>query len=211
MSNQEVLAILTQVGAVITGSHIVYTLGKHGSAYINKDALYPHTKETSQLCRLFAEHFAQDDIDVVIAPALGGIILSQWTAYHLSELTGREVLGLYAEKIEGTKDFVIKRGYDKLLAGKKTLILEDDLTTGGSVKKVVELACSMGAEIVGVGVLCNRGNIRAEDIGNVSKLYSLVSISLDAWEPDECPLCAQGVPINTSVGKGREFLEKKNS
>jgi orotate phosphoribosyltransferase len=209
MSNQEVLAILTQVGAVITDSHIVYTLGKHGSAYINKDALYPHTKETSQLCRLFAEHFAQDDVDVVIAPALGGIILSQWTAYHLSELTGREVLGLYAEKIEGTKDFVIKRGYDKLLAGKKTLILEDVLTTGGSVKKVVELARSMGAEIVGVGVLCNRGNIRAEDIGNVSKLYSLVSISLDAWEPDECPLCAQGFPINTSVGKGREFLEKK--
>jgi len=209
MSNQEVLAILTQVGAVITDSHIVYTLGKHGSAYINKDALYPHTKETSQLCRLFAEHFAQDDVDVVIAPALGGIILSQWTAYHLSELTGREVLGLYTEKIEGTKDFVIKRGYDKLLVGKKTLILEDVLTTGGSVKKVVELARSMGAEIVGVGVLCNRGNIRAEDIGNVSKLYSLVSISLDAWEPDECPLCAQGVLINTSVGKGREFLEKK--
>ena len=67
----------------------------------------------------------------------------------------------------------------------------------------------MGAEIVGVGVLCNRSNIRAEDIGNVPKLYSLVSISLDAWEPDECALCAQGIPINTSVGKGREFLEKK--
>ena len=209
MSHQEVLSILTQVGAVITDSHIVYTLGKHGSAYINKDALYPHTKETSQLCRLFAEHFAQDNIDVVIAPALGGIILSQWTAYHLSQLTDREVLGLYAEKIEGTKDFVIKCGYDKLLAGKKTLILEDVLTTGGSVKKVVELARSMGAAIDGVGVLCNRGNIRTEDIGDVAKLYSLTSISLDAWEPDECPLCAQGVPINTSVGKGRDFLKKK--
>ncbi len=211
MTQQEILSTLTKVGAVITNSHLVYTLGKHGSAYINKDALYPHTKETSALCRLFAEHFSNDHVDVVIAPALGGIILSQWTAHHLSQLTGREVLGLYAEKIEGTKDFVIKRGYDKLLAGKKVLILEDVLTTGGSVKKVVELVRLMSGEVIGVGALCNRGDILPEDIGNVPKLHALVSINLDAWEPEECPLCKQGIPINTSVGKGREFLEKKAS
>ncbi len=209
MHQSEVLDLLSDVGAITTNTHAVYTSGKHGSMYVNKDALYPHTKETSALCRLFAEYFLQDHVDIVIAPALGGIILSQWTAHHLSELSGREVLGLYAEKIEGTKDFIIKRGYDKLLAGKKVLILEDVLTTGGSVKKVVELVRSMGGGIVGVGALCNRGGILAQDIGNVPKLHALVSISLDAWDPDQCPLCKQGVPINTSIGKGREFLEKK--
>ncbi len=209
MTEKEILSTLTNVSAVITNSHIVYTSGKHGSMYVNKDALYPHTKQTSELCRLFADHFSNDDVDVVIAPALGGIILSQWTAHHLSQLTGREVLGLYAEKIEGTKDFVIKRGYDKLLAGKKVLILEDVLTTGGSVKKVVDLVRSMEGVIVGVGALCNRGGILAKDIGNVPKLFALVSIVLDSWAPEDCPLCKQGVPINTSVGKGREFLEKQ--
>ncbi len=209
MNQSEIIKILSNVSALVTESHIVYTSGKHGSAYINKDALYPHTEETSQLCALFAEHFSEDNVDVVIAPALGGIILSQWTAHHLSEMSGREVLGLYAEKIEGTKDFVIKRGYDKLLVEKNVLVLEDVLTTGGSVKKVIEVVRSLGGRVVGLGALCNRGGITAEDVGNVPKLQALVSINLEAWEPNDCPLCKQNVAINTNVGKGREFLERQ--
>ncbi|MFZ4115432.1 MAG: phosphoribosyltransferase family protein [Chthoniobacterales bacterium] len=209
MNQSSILEILRNVNALVTDSHIVYTSGKHGSTYINKDALYPHTAETSELCRLFAEYFARDAVDVVIAPALGGIILSQWTAHHLSQLNKREVLGLYAEKIEGTKDFVIKRGYDKLLAQKNVLVLEDVLTTGGSVKKVIELVRTMGGHVVGLGVLCNRGGITKEEVGPVPKLQALVSINLEAWDPEECPLCAQGIPINTNVGKGREFLERQ--
>lgn len=207
MNQLEIISLLTNVGALVTKSHLVYTSGKHGSAYINKDALYPHTALISELCSLFAKHFAQDHVDVVIAPALGGIILSQWTAHHLSLLSHREILGLYAEKIEGTKDFVIKRGYDKLLPKKNVLVLEDILTTGGSVKKVIELVRTLEGNVVGLGVLCNRGGITKEEIGHVPKLQSLVSISLEAWEPNYCPLCAQGVAINTNVGKGRDFLK----
>lgn len=210
MDQSEILKVLRDVGAVITESHLVYTSGKHGSMYVNKDALYPHTEETSLLCQLFAERFAGDSVDVVIAPALGGIILSQWTAHHLSKLNNREVLGLYAEKIEGTKDFVIKRGYDKLLIGKNVLILEDILTTGGSVKKVVELVHTMGGKIVGVGALFNRGNIQTTDVGGVPKLEALVTMQLEAWEPNTCPLCKQGVPINTNIGKGCEFLANQH-
>ncbi|KAB2642314.1 MAG: phosphoribosyltransferase [Verrucomicrobia bacterium] len=209
MNQSHILEILSSLQALVTESHIVYTSGKHGSSYINKDALYPHSAETSQLCRLFAEYFAQDAIDIVIAPALGGIILSQWTAHHLSQLHKREVLALYAEKIEGTKDFVIKRGYDKLLPGKNVLVLEDVLTTGGSVKKVIELVRTHGGNVAGLGVLCNRGGVTQEEVGSVPKLQALVSVSLEAWEPEHCPLCAQDIPINTNVGKGREFLEQK--
>ena len=95
-----VVEILKKVGAIITDDHFVYTSGKHGSVYINKDALYPHTEETSQVGMLFAKKVEALDIDVVVGPALGGIILSTWTAYHLSSLKHKEILGVYTEKDE---------------------------------------------------------------------------------------------------------------
>jgi orotate phosphoribosyltransferase len=148
-----------------------------------------------------------DNVQVVIAPAIGGVILMTWTARHLSELTDREVLGVYAEK-DGD-GFVIKRGYDKIVAGKNVLVVEDLLTTGGSVKKVIEATRALGGNIVGLAVLCNRGGITAQDVGGVPKLFALTNVKLDAWDEADCPLCAQGVSINTDVGKGREFLARK--
>jgi len=226
MNEKEVLELLGNVGAVIKESHIVYTSGKHGTAYVNKDAVYPHTKETSALCKTTAGFFIDDDVEIVIAPAVGGIILSQWTAHHLSELLGREVLGVYAEKevisisdpedkgrkcfIE-TGEFVIKRGYDKLVANKNVLVVEDVLTTGGSAKKVVEAVRKLGGNVVGLGVLCNRGGITPSDVADPPKLFALVNVKLDSWDEVDCPLCNQDVPINTDVGKGREFLSKKTS
>jgi orotate phosphoribosyltransferase len=81
----DVVSMLKSVGAIITDSHIVYTSGKHGSVYVNKDALYPHTELASRVGKMFAEKNKKLDIDAVVAPALGGIILSQWTAYYLSK------------------------------------------------------------------------------------------------------------------------------
>ena len=211
MKEQDVLQILNKVGAVITNSHIVYTSGKHGTAYVNKDAVYPHTIETSLLCRAIAEHFAHDHVDVVIAPAIGGVILSQWIAYHLTEMQQRTVLGVYAEKAETGDAFVIKRGYDKLLAGKNVLVVEDVLTTGGSVKKVIEAVRDIGGTVIGLGALCNRGGITPADVANPPKLFSLIHVTLEAWDEDVCPLCAKQIPINISVGKGREYLSKKKA
>lgn len=211
MNEQEVLQVLDKVGAVIVDSHIVYTSDKHGTAYVNKDAIYPHTAETSRLCRSIAERFAYDNVQVVIAPAIGGVILSQWTAHYLSEMNDHEVFGVYAEKSEGGDAFVIKRGYDKLIAGKNVLVVEDVLTTGGSAKKVVEATRAGGGNVIGLGVLCNRGGITPQDVANIPKLIALVNVKLDAWDESDCPLCKQGVPINTDVGKGREFLARKQA
>lgn len=200
--------ILAETGAVLTDQHFVYTSGKHGSAYVNKDAVYPHSKETSNLCRTIAEHFADSGAEVVIAPAIGGTILSQWVAYHLSELCGREILSVYAEK-EG-ESFIIKRGYDKLIPKRKVLVVEDVLTTGGSAKKVVEVTRALGGNVVGLGVICNRGGVRPEDVADVPELFALVNVTLDAWDEGECPLCKEGIPINIDVGKGREWLKTEN-
>lgn len=220
MNEQEILQVLGKVGAIITGSHIVYTSGKHGTTYVNKDAVYPHTAETSRLCRAIAEQFADDDVQVVIAPAIGGVILSQWVAYHLSEIHNHEILGVYAEKerridadpggVVEREEFVIKRGYDKLIVGKNVLVVEDVLTTGGSVKKVIEEVRRHGGHVVGLGVLCNRGGIMPQDVANQPKLFALVNVKLAAWDEADCPLCKQDIPINTDVGKGREFLVRKH-
>ena len=203
---KEYLEMLAKRKAIITGSHVVYTSGKHGSAYVNKDAVYPFVDDISLLCFNLAAFFGQFEPEAVIAPAIGGVIMSQWMAYHLTSSRGQGVRAVYAEK-DGD-NFVVKRGYDKLITGKKVLVVEDVLTTGGSVKKVVIATRACGAEVVGVGALCNRGGLTADLLG-VPCFHALLDIPLEAFDEAACPLCAQGVPINTDVGKGREYLARQ--
>ncbi len=159
MNEQEVLEILNRTGAVITGSHIVYTSGKHGSVYVNKDALFPHDNETSLLCEAIAWQFRDEGVEVVVAPAIGGVILSRRVSHRLAKLTGRKIPGVYAERDEETilraeadisltfgatgkamvahlkkgdelvvkkPSFVLKRGYDDEVRGRKVLVVEVD-------------------------------------------------------------------------------------
>lgn len=209
------LSILESVGAIIRGGHFVYTSGKHGHAYVNKDALYLHTGAVSDVCRKMAEtqRVCTSPIDVVLAPALGGIALSQWTAHHLSDVKGYEVLAAYAER-DASGTFVLKRGYDEIVRGKRVLIVEDILTTGGSVKQVVELAHRHGAHIVGVIAVCNRGNVTSTDISpsNVHcHLWSMSALSFETYEEADCPFCNADIPVNVDLGKGREFLARRNA
>lgn len=205
MDEKQVLKILGKVGAIITDSHIVYTSGKHGSAYVNKDALYPHTEETSRICRAIAERFADDYVEAVVAPAIGGVVLTQWIAHHLSQMNEYEVLAAYAEKTPAG-DFVIKRGYDKLISDKRVLVVEDVLTTGNSARATIDAVRATGGNVIGLGVLCNRGEIGPQDVRGVPKLTALATVPLEAWDPNDCPLCMRSVAINIDVGKGREFL-----
>jgi orotate phosphoribosyltransferase len=210
MSNDLVMKLLSDAGAIITNSHIVYTSGRHGNAYVNKDALYVHTKATSELCKAMADNYDADEIDVVIGPTIGGVVLSQWVAHHLNaKRSSGETLAVYAEKDgEGEdKKLIIKRGYDLLVPDKNVLVVEDVVTTGGSARKVVESARALGAKIVGVSVLCNRGGITSKDIGDVP-LHALTNVTLESWAEEECPMCKDKTPINTNVGKGKAFLEK---
>jgi orotate phosphoribosyltransferase len=204
----DIIAIMKKVNAVLTDDHFVYTSGKHGSVYVNKDAVYPYTDQTYKIGKLFAEKFKNKDIDVVAAPALGGIILSQWTAYHLSKLTGTSVLGVYTEKTEN-KDQIFTRGYDKLVKGKNVLVIEDLTTTGGSVKKVVDSVREAGGKVVAVCVMVNRDpeHVNSETVG--APFSALGILKAQAFEEKDCPLCKKGIPINTMVGHGKKYLEAK--
>lgn len=211
MNNPEIMQQFTTVGAIITNGHFVYTSGRHSSIYINKDALYAHTKIISSLCQLMARPYYADQIDVVLGPVLGGIVLSQWVTHHLNvNRTAGETLAVFAEKGDDgiNKKFFFGRGYDKFIPGKNILVVEDLLTTGGSVRQVVEMVRGYGGNVVGVSVLCNRGNVQPADIGDVS-IDALISLSLETYTEQECPFCQQQVPINTELGKGRAFLTKK--
>lgn len=207
----EIIEILKSVGAIITDNHFVLTSGKHSPTYINKDAAYPHTEKASEIGKMFAEKFQDLEIDVVAAPALGGIILSQWTAYHLSKLKGKEVLGVYTEK-DAEKNQVFTRGYDKLVNGKNVLVVEDLTATGGSVKRVVNSVRGAGGNVVGVGVMVNRDpdNINAESIG-VPIFRPLGEMKVVAYDETNCELCKKNVPINVNVGHGKKYMEGKNT
>ncbi len=207
MTEAEALDLLQRVGAFRTG-HFVFTSGQHSDTYINKDMIFVHPREASALCKGFVEKFKDDNIEAVIGPAVGGVILSQWTAYHLGEMTGRDVYGLYADK-DGQGGLIIRRGYDQIIAGKRTLAVEDFLTTGGSLRKVVEAARAAGANVVGAIAIGNRGGVTKEAVGNPERFETLVDVDLEQWPEQECDLCKKGIPINTDVGHGKEFLARR--
>ncbi|RRR75085.1 MAG: phosphoribosyltransferase [Candidatus Viridilinea halotolerans] len=208
MTPRDPLALLRDVGALITNDHLVYTSGRHGSSYVNKDALYPHTAATSAVCAQLAQHYAAAQVQVVAGPTVGGVIMAQWTAHHLSSLLGYEVLAVYAEETltsDGNKERTFRRGYDALVAGKRVLVVEDILTTGGSARMVVAAVVAAGGDVVGVGALCNRGDLSAAQL-NAPQLYCLSNVPLESYSAEACPLCAAGVPVNMRLGKGAAFV-----
>ena len=204
----EVIKILKKVGAIITDSHIVLTSGRHSDAYINPDSLFPYTREVSKIGKIFAETFKNKDIDVVVGPAIGGIVISQWVAYHLSKLKNKDILGLFTEKTPD-KNQVFDRGFDTLVKGKKVLVVEDITATGGSAKKAADSVKKAGGKVVMVSVMVNRDhkNVTTETIGYPFK--PLTVFKIDSYDEKNCPLCKKNIPINIKVGHGKEYLGNK--
>lgn len=227
MDEKGALRILDKFGVVVSDGHFVYDSGLHGTMYVNKNAAYPHTIDTARLCHAIAERFASDQVQVVAAPAIGGIVLSQWVAYHLSRMTGVEVLGVFAERevvaipdpeekdrrcYFETGKWVLKRGHDALVRDKRVLVVEDNLTTGATARAVVSSVRDMGGEVTGVGFLFNRGGVTPSDVGDVPKLEGLITKRFPQWDEEGCARtgpCSLHVPINTEFGKGREFLARQ--
>lgn len=210
MDESQIRQIFADCEAIITDGHFVYTKGDHGSVYVNKDAIYPYVRKIDALCRLMAGPFSilEWPVDTVIAPALGGITLSQRVASHLSDMQGNDVMSIFAEKVAGK--LTITRDQAKHVSGKLVLVVEDILNTGGSVKDVITLVRDAGGKVVGVATLCNRGGVTREELG-VRRLEALLNVTLEKYPEADCPLCKSCVPVNTNVGKGKEFLARKRA
>jgi len=202
---KDVISIFKSVGAIVTDSHFVGASGRHMPTYLNKDAVIPHTSQTSLVGKLFAEKFKNKNIEAVVAPAVGGIALSQWTAHHLSKFSKRDVLSLFTEKTPDD-DQIFKRGFDKLVKNKRVLVVEDIVTTGGSVQKVIKSVKKAGGKVVSACVMINRDPkmVNAKSVG--APFSSLGVLHVQSYDEKDCPLCRAGVPVNTTLGHGKKFL-----
>lgn len=213
----KVLNLLKKSEGIFTG-HFVYTSGKHAPRYLNKMALFAHPIYASKMGKLFADKYKNKKIEVVVAPALGGIVLAQWTAYHLSKQNKKDVISVYTEKDKGTtssgaeSNQIFTRGYEKYVKGKNVLVVEDIVTTGVSVKKVVKTVKEAGGKIVEV---CSMANINTDPKSITDRIIgarfsSLAELPVVLYEETKCDLCDRNIPINTNLGHGKKFLEEKS-
>jgi orotate phosphoribosyltransferase len=209
--------ILVDSGAILRGDHFVYVTGEHGDGWVAKDAVFPHTDRVDELCRMLADAVSGREYDCVCGPATGGLIVAQWTAHHL------RLPALFAEhaKEQGyvpahagggplRAPFVLRRGYDEAVRGKRVLVVDDVVNTGLSVRETADAVRAAGGEVVTVACLCTRGNASAQDTGCPDFAW-LTEVLVPSWPQQDCPLCRDGVPVNTRYAHGADFLAQQAS
>lgn len=181
----KVLKILTETQALLSG-HFELSSGLHSSQYIQCAKALQHGDIVSELCFSLAGKCDRGDIsiEVVIGPALGAITLAYEVAQHL--LNAR---ALFTEREKGK--MTLRRGFE-IQEGENVLVVEDVLTTGGSVKEVMEVVHAHGGNVVGVGALVDRSDGKL-DLG--VPVHALLKISVEKYPPEDCPLCKQGIPL----------------
>ncbi len=181
--------VLKQAGVIQKG-HFLLTSGLHSPVYWEKFRIIEHPDITVNLCRAIAEHFSRQGAQLVVGPTTGGIIL----AYEVARQLG--LRSVFAEK-EGDRR-VFRRGF-KIKPGEMMLVVDDVLTTGKSIKEVLDSIARERGEVIGIGVLVNRSEKKL-DFG--VPLFSCLRSATPAYKPEECPLCAASVPL-TKPGGGQ--------
>ncbi len=206
MTADEVMELFRMTGALLEG-HFVLTSGLHSAQYVEKFRVLERPDLTSRLCAEFARRFQERGIHTVVGPVTGGIILAFETARQLG------VRAIFTERdpSKNTGGMVLRRGFT-LKAGERVLVVEDILSTGRSIKEVLEVLRASKAEVVGVGVLVDRrasgasrsselceGGRRAQEADSLRlfdvPLFSLARLPIESYQPDACPLCRQGLPV----------------
>jgi len=170
---------LEKTGVLQTG-HFLLTSGKHSNKYMQCAKIFQHPDISTEIAKDLAEKYDGYDIDIVIGPAIGGIILAYEVARQL------EVRALFAERENGV--MTLRRGFE-IKPGSRVLVVEDVITTGGSVKEVIDVVRSAGGEVVGVASVVDRSGGKA--IFDVP-FKSVIRIEIETFEPEDCPLCKSG-------------------
>ena len=192
MTEKEVYELLVQTNAIMNG-HFRLTSGKHSPHYVEKFNVLQHPLMTEKLCRAIAEHFKDANIETVVGPVTGGIILAHETGKALG------TRAIFTERVEGKMTF--RRGFN-LHEGERVLIVEDVVTTGGSVREVIDVVKEFGGVPVAVAMLVDRSGGKAtfEDVPN----FALLHMDVETYEPENCPLCQKGVPLTKRGSTGKK-------
>ena len=193
LTKEEVLKIFEESHALLSG-HFKLTSGYHSNQYLQcaKVLQFP------QYSKLLAGDLIQkipfaNEITVVVGPAIGGITLS----YEIGSQLG--IKTIFAERENGK--MTLRRGFE-ISQKDKIFIVEDVITTGGSVKEVIEFLQNQGATVLGVGSIVDRSN------GSVEfgiPYYPVLSLEVEKYKPEDCPLCQQGIELYTP---GSKFIKK---
>jgi len=183
MKEKEILEIFKAAGALLSG-HFKLSSGLHADTYLQCAKVLQHPDTAERLCGELARRLGQDSIDVVVGVAMGGITLG----YELARAVNARAI--FTERAGGT--MTLRRGF-KIEPGERALIAEDVVTTGGSVKEVVELVKKLKGELVGVACMVNRGGASSLGVDCIS----LLDLNLNAYKEEECPLCKGGIEIET--------------
>ncbi|MDD4097991.1 MAG: orotate phosphoribosyltransferase [Lentisphaeria bacterium] len=189
MHEAVVLQYLSETGALLEG-HFLLRSGLHSDRYFQAALVLQHTIVAAKLCAAMAEEWENQNIDTVISPAIGGILVGQEVGRSLG------VKAIFAEKDEQS-NLLLRRGFT-LKPGERVLVAEDVITKGGRVQQTIDLVRASGAVPVGVAVMVDRSD-GGVDFGLPCK--SLIKLSLPTFAPEQCPLCQKGVPIDKPGSK----------
>jgi orotate phosphoribosyltransferase len=182
MTRDALLSLYRQSGALLEG-HFRLTSGLHSTGYLQCALVLQHPQHAETLGCAIAERTRDLRPTVVLSPALGGLIIGHEVARGLG------VRAIFAERQDGA--LTLRRGFF-LDPADRVLVVEDVLTTGGSTRETMEVAKAAGGQVVGAASIVNRsGGTAAFDV----PLVSLLDIALPTYQPDACPLCAQGLPV----------------
>lgn len=193
MTNDEALQIFKDAGALLEG-HFLLASGYHSAVYLEKFQVLQFPQYVERMCREIAERFAGDEVQVVVGPTTGGVLL----AYEVAKNLGTR--GIFAERGDDGKGRVLRRGFE-IREGERVLIVDDILTTGGSVRDTLEAVEAQGGEPVGVGVLADRSG-GAVDFG--VPLEALLRLNVEKFAPDAVPDWLAAIPL-TERGSTRHL------
>jgi orotate phosphoribosyltransferase len=182
-ASSDVERVFRESGALREG-HFSLASGRHSSLYLEKFQVLQHPADTERLCGAIASWARSLGVDSVAGPTTGGIIL----AHELARQLG--LRAIYAERRDGAPGREFRRGF-ALAPGERVLVVDDIMTTGGSVQETIEAVRSAGGAVAGAAVLVDRsGGATRLDV----PVHSLWRLDIPSYAPAECPLCAKGIP-----------------
>ena len=191
MTEQEVRELLTKTNAIMDG-HFLLTSGLHSPHYVEKFNVLQHPEYTQRLCEAMAEKFRDAGIETVVGPVTGGVLLAHETGKALG------TRAIFTERENGRMTF--RRGFS-LRPGERVLVVEDVVTTGGSIQEVIDVVKENGGIPVAVSMLVDRSGGKAS-FGDVPAT-ALLHMDVETYSPEECPLCKQGIPMTKRGRTGK--------
>jgi orotate phosphoribosyltransferase len=184
MSKEEVLKLFRETEALLEG-HFLLSSGLHSPQYFQCAKVLQYPQHAEVLCREIAQHYKEMNVDVVVSPALGGIVVGQEIARQLGARS------IFAERAGGVLQ--LRRGFE-IKTAERVLACEDVVTTGGSIGEVLEIVKKRGGSIVGTACIVDRTSGEAGS-DQRQRLFSLLKMDVVTYKPAQCPLCQQNIPL----------------